>query len=105
MAGSSRNRRSWLEERRILTQVRYDTIFSQDYDVKWGSISPTHRRFVEKLISLTPPGSTILDAACGTGWTRGWVRPFRDSRKRCWRRIPSLSREKKRRAWSHREGL
>ncbi|HHY34986.1 MAG TPA: class I SAM-dependent methyltransferase [Firmicutes bacterium] len=65
------DRRSWLEERRRLTEVRYDAVFSRDYDEKYGDISPTHRRFVEKLLSLTPPNARILDAACGTGkyWT------------------------------------
>ena len=61
------DRRSWLRERRRLAEVRYDTTFSRDYDEKYGNISPTHRRFVEKLVSLTPADSPILDAACGTG--------------------------------------
>jgi SAM-dependent methyltransferase len=29
--------------------------------------SPTHRRFVEKVIESCPPGGAILDAPCGTG--------------------------------------
>ncbi|MBE3518814.1 MAG: class I SAM-dependent methyltransferase [Firmicutes bacterium] len=67
MNTSSLDRRSWLKERRRLAEVRYDVVFSRDYDEKYGDISPTHRRFVEKLLSLTPTGARIIDAACGTG--------------------------------------
>lgn len=61
------NRAAWLQEKRRLTEFRYDTVFSRDYDQQYGFIDPTHRRYLEKVLSLTPPGSTILDAACGTG--------------------------------------
>ena len=67
------DRQSWLKERRRLAEVRYDAVFSRDYDEKYGDISPTHRRFVQKLLSLTHPGARILDAACGTGKYWGMI--------------------------------
>lgn len=50
-----------------MCEVRMDTLFAPDYDAHWGVINPTHRRMVERLLSLCPPDAVILDAACGTG--------------------------------------
>jgi len=61
------NRAAWLKEKRRMAEYRYDTIFSRDYDEKYGRIDPTHKRFLEKLLAACPEGCTILDAACGTG--------------------------------------
>lgn len=62
------DRADWLKERRHLTEERYDRLFAPIYDQEWGaSISPSHRRSLEKFLDLCPPGCLILDAACGTG--------------------------------------
>jgi SAM-dependent methyltransferase len=62
------NRSDWLRERRRLTEERFDHLFAPIYDDDWGaSISPSHQRCLEKFLDLCPPGSLILDAACGTG--------------------------------------
>jgi SAM-dependent methyltransferase len=37
------------------------------FDANWGTIEPTHQRFVERFLSLLPPSGRVLDAACGTG--------------------------------------
>ena len=36
-------------------------------DAKWGDIEPTHRAFVDRFLTMLPPGGRVLDAACGTG--------------------------------------
>jgi SAM-dependent methyltransferase len=46
---------------------RYDTRHAPAYDEKWGAISPTHRRFLDRFLGMVRTGGTILDAACGTG--------------------------------------
>ncbi len=46
---------------------RMDTIHASTYDREWGVISPTHEDFVYRLLDLTRPKGTVLDAACGTG--------------------------------------
>ncbi len=61
------DRRAWLAERRRVAEERYDTLFAATYDQEEGAVSPTHRRFVARLIEQCPPGGRILDAACGTG--------------------------------------
>jgi len=62
------NRNDWLKEKRRLAEERMDTLFAPIYDQQWGaSIDPTHQRFMSKFLSLCPPQSIILDAACGTG--------------------------------------
>ena len=60
-------RRRWLDEARAGTEERYDRLYSTTYDEDEGPITPTHRRFVERVIESCPPGGTILDAPCGTG--------------------------------------
>lgn len=64
---ASINRKQWLTEVRENTIHRFDTLHSLDYDSKWGEIGPLHRKFVTELVQSCPVGSTVLDAACGTG--------------------------------------
>jgi ubiquinone/menaquinone biosynthesis C-methylase UbiE len=60
-------RKQWLDEKRAQAVERYDRIFSEDYDEKWGEISPSHKKYVEEILGRLSPGDSILDAACGTG--------------------------------------
>jgi cyclopropane fatty-acyl-phospholipid synthase-like methyltransferase len=60
------DRSAWLKEIRRHTEEIYTTDASI-YDDNWGSIDPPHQDFLAKFLGLCPPGSTILDAACGTG--------------------------------------
>jgi ubiquinone/menaquinone biosynthesis C-methylase UbiE len=61
-------RLEWLKEKRRLAEERMNTLFAPIYDQKWGaSIDPSHKEFVAKLLAQSPPGCTVLDAACGTG--------------------------------------
>ena len=59
--------RAFLERRRALGAKRMDELFAPRYDEQWGHINQTHEEFVNALIHMTHPGSTLLDAACGTG--------------------------------------
>jgi len=61
------NRRAWLDEQRVSAEEQYDRLYSPTYDEDGISITPTHRRFIEKVIESCPPGGAILDAPCGTG--------------------------------------
>ena len=68
------DRTAWLRERRRVAEERYTTLHAATYDQQeWATISPTHGRFVGRLIELCPPGGRILDAACGTGKYFGMV--------------------------------
>jgi SAM-dependent methyltransferase len=60
------DRRAWLDAQRVGAEKRYDR-YSATYDESSVSITPTHRRFVGKVIESCPPGGAILDAPCGTG--------------------------------------
>jgi len=60
-------RSTWLKEKRRISEVRYDTLHASSYDQNWGHINATHRSFLQRFLTLCPPGSTIMDAACGTG--------------------------------------
>jgi ubiquinone/menaquinone biosynthesis C-methylase UbiE len=60
------DRRAWLDEHRLRAEEQYD-LYASTYDEDLSPITPTHRRFVEKVIESCPPGSVILDAPCGTG--------------------------------------
>jgi len=66
-ADTASDRRAFLERRRALGARRMDEIFADRYDEHWGHINETHEEFVKALIDMTPRGSTLLDAACGTG--------------------------------------
>lgn len=61
------DRTEWLQERRRMSEHRYDTVYSPTYDRDDSPMSPTHRRFVADLVASCPPGGSILDAPCGTG--------------------------------------
>lgn len=61
------DRRAWLDERRRMAEEQFDTRYAPTYDEHDVPITPTHRRFVARLLELCPPGSRVLDAACGTG--------------------------------------
>ena len=63
----SQDRRAFIAQRRALGAQRMDELFAPRYDEQWGHINGTHEEFVSALIGLTRPGSTLLDAACGTG--------------------------------------
>jgi SAM-dependent methyltransferase len=60
------DRAAWLSERRAAVEAQYD-LEAPTYD---ATPYPTtsHRSFVERLLETCPPGGTILDAPCGTGW-------------------------------------
>ena len=60
------DRRAWLDEQRARAEEQYD-VLSPTHDDDDSPITPTHRRFVENVISSCPPGGAILDAPCGTG--------------------------------------
>jgi SAM-dependent methyltransferase len=61
-------RAAWLQEQRRLSEERMDARWAPIYDENWGaSISPSHRRFMQRFLSLPAPRGVILDAACGTG--------------------------------------
>jgi ubiquinone/menaquinone biosynthesis C-methylase UbiE len=59
------DRRAWLDAQRVSAVEQYDRLDSPTCDE--GPITPTHRRFVERVIESCPPGGAILDAPCGTG--------------------------------------
>ncbi len=60
-------RRAFLEARRRVSRERYDTLHAPTYDREWGAISPSHDASVRRLLELTRPRGTVLDAPCGTG--------------------------------------
>jgi cyclopropane fatty-acyl-phospholipid synthase-like methyltransferase len=62
------DRSDWLKEKRNEAEERYDTLWAPLYTEKWGVYSNvSHQQFISKFLSLLPPHSTILDAACGAG--------------------------------------
>lgn len=62
------DRSDWIIEQRREAEKRYDTLWAPLYGEKWGVYSnSTHQQFIRKFLSLLPPHSTILDAACGAG--------------------------------------
>ena len=62
------DRNEWLKEQRRQAEERYDTLWAPEYSEKWGLYdNASHLQFFEKFLSLLPPSSTILDAACGAG--------------------------------------
>lgn len=61
------NRSDWLLKMRRAAEKIYD-LDAPEYAEKWGTYSnASHREFIQKLLSLLAPRSTILDAACGAG--------------------------------------
>lgn len=61
------DRLEWIKEKRKMAEERYDTIFSIDYDNKWGYIEEKHKEYLICFLSLISEGFSILDAGCGTG--------------------------------------
>ena len=62
------NRTTWLEKMRKDCEEQYDTRWAPFYGEKWGLYNnTTHLQFIQEFLSLLPPKSTILDAACGAG--------------------------------------
>jgi SAM-dependent methyltransferase len=59
-------RSAWLQQRRRLIAERYDRL-APDYDRDWGALDETHCSMLLQLLARVPPGSRLLDAACGTG--------------------------------------
>lgn len=60
------NRLDWLAQKRLASERMLDRQAAV-YDESWGAMDATHRLFVENFLSLCPPKSRVLDAACGTG--------------------------------------
>jgi len=60
-------RRAFLDARRRSHESRMDTEWAPVYDAGWGEVFPSHDRFVRRLLAMTRPRGTILDAPCGTG--------------------------------------
>lgn len=60
-------RSKWIIEKRKKAEERYDTIFSSDYDEKWGYLEVEHEKLVKEFIEMLPNNGHVLDAACGTG--------------------------------------
>jgi ubiquinone/menaquinone biosynthesis C-methylase UbiE len=61
------DRIAWLEEMRRDCEVQYDRS-APLYGEKYGLYSNiTHREFIQEFLSLFPPRSKVLDAACGAG--------------------------------------
>lgn len=67
------DRTTWLAERRRAVEADY-TRDGPTYDDGYDPATPVHRRLVTSLIDRTPPGGTVLDAACGTGPYIGMLR-------------------------------
>jgi ubiquinone/menaquinone biosynthesis C-methylase UbiE len=62
------DRITWLKEMRRVCEAQYDTRLAPIFKEKRGFMgSFTHQRFIQEFLSLLPPGSLVLDAACGTG--------------------------------------
>jgi SAM-dependent methyltransferase len=60
------DRGTWLLSLRRESEQQEDAL-SSIFDQRWGEIEDTHRAFVERFLSMLPPGGRVLDAACGTG--------------------------------------
>ena len=61
------DRVTWLKELRRDCEAKYDD-FAPLYWEKYGLYSNiTHQQFIQEFLSLLPPNSIVLDAACGAG--------------------------------------
>jgi cyclopropane fatty-acyl-phospholipid synthase-like methyltransferase len=62
----------WLSELRRENERQEDAadIESEPY---WKEIDDVHRTFVERFLSMLPPGGSVLDAACGIGRYIGMI--------------------------------
>lgn len=62
----TQERPAWLLQRRQLIVERYNQL-APSYDRDWGALDETHCSMLLRLLMACPPGSRLLDAACGTG--------------------------------------
>jgi 2-polyprenyl-3-methyl-5-hydroxy-6-metoxy-1,4-benzoquinol methylase len=60
-------RRAFLDARRESSRRRYDAQHAPTYDQDWGTVSASHRHFLDQLLGSIRDHGTVLDAACGTG--------------------------------------
>lgn len=60
------DRAAWLQSLREVSPGQ-ENVLAPIYDAAWGQIDDTHRVFIDRFLSLLPPGGDVLDAACGTG--------------------------------------
>jgi SAM-dependent methyltransferase len=60
------DRQEWLQTLRRENEQQENAL-APEYDALWGEIEDTHRVFVDRFLSMLPPGGSVLDAACGTG--------------------------------------
>ena len=69
---SAGDRAAWLSELRRENERQEDAadIDSEPY---WNEIDDVHRTFVERFLSMLPPGGSVLDAACGIGRYIGMI--------------------------------
>jgi SAM-dependent methyltransferase len=67
MGTSRSDRRAFLDERRALSEQRFDTLHSSHYDEQWGAIDPSHAQYVARLVEEVPERGRAVDVACGTG--------------------------------------
>ena len=69
---SAGDRAAWLSELRRENERQEDAadIESEPY---WNEIDDVHRTFVERFLSMLPPGGSVLDAACGIGRYIGMI--------------------------------
>src|SRR5215469_746861 len=49
----------WLEEKRRVAEVRYDTLHASSYDQNWGQMNTSHRSFLQRFLALCPPGCRL----------------------------------------------
>jgi len=62
------DRATWLKQMRQDCEQQYDTRFAPLYGEKLGLYdNAAHRQFLDDFLDLLPPGSALLDAACGAG--------------------------------------
>lgn len=60
------DRAEWVRKLRRENE-RQENALAPEYEAYWGEIEDTHRAFVERFLSMLPPGGSVLDAACGIG--------------------------------------
>lgn len=62
------DRAAWLRERRQEAEERYSKLWAPLYWEEFGLYpNATHQEYLKEFIYLLPPGSRVLDAACGAG--------------------------------------
>jgi ubiquinone/menaquinone biosynthesis C-methylase UbiE len=66
------DRAQWLAERRSAVEEQYSAE-GPTYDDGYDPATPTHRRFVSRIVDLVPEGGSVLDAACGTAPYAGTI--------------------------------